>query len=316
MSCGTKVWSGAPLGTNQRLFFSNVTGTWAFAVQSNSVASNSDFPVAAGWSFICGRFDSGTATLFVNGVPGTGSQSVKAYTSYTLAGNFQIGSVSGLGTSVAPGLTVDDVYIYTSALTNQEILDLYESLNTPAPVATGTYSQVAHQFQRLRVNSSGDAINYYAANAQVQVVTGGAFALITQIDCTTDDCDPLSLRLRYSKNGGAFQEVPDVMGADLIAFYGAVPDQDLVNGTVTCCLSGALTANDGSTQLTAAAVPNVDLAQNASFVRRSVLKLGAATPGDVYCFKEYNQDGNAMDSVTPSAGACVTVIAMQAGGGF
>lgn len=182
------------------------------------------------------------------------------------------------------------------------------------PDPTGTFGQVAHQFQLLRT----PATNYRAANATVKVRAGGAVALITQVDCTGANCDSTSMRLYYSKNGGTFVQVPDTCESDGVCFYGT-PDADILSGTVQCCLTGALTENDGPTNTTSA-VSVIDLTQDASFVRRSILKFGESVVGgtDTFCFKEYHQTdiGNTLDSYTPSGGACVTIAPGAIGGGI
>jgi hypothetical protein len=149
------------------------------------------------------------------------------------------------------------------------------------------------------------------------VVVGGAVALVTQIDCTLANCDPTGVRLYYSKSGGAFLQVPDVCASDGVCFYGT-PDADVLSGTVECCLSGALTENDGPTNTTAAAIPLFDLAQDGSFVRRSILKFGSSvSAGDTFCFKEYHQtDLELNGGYTPSGGACVTIVGVSMGVGF
>jgi hypothetical protein len=180
------------------------------------------------------------------------------------------------------------------------------------PDPTGTFSQVTHRWQLLRT----PATNHGPLGSTVPVVVGGAVALITQMDCTGADCDSTSTRLYYSKNGGTFVQVPDACAADGVCFYGT-PDADVLSGTVTCCLSGDLTQNNGPTNTTSA-VSVIDIAQDGSFVRRSILKFGASVvSGDAFCFKEYHQTdiGNALDAYTPSGGACVNIVPMSLGGG-
>jgi hypothetical protein len=177
------------------------------------------------------------------------------------------------------------------------------------PDPDGTFSQVTHQFQRVRT----PATNYRGASATGKVIAGGAIALITQIDCTVANCDSTSLRLYYSKNGGAFVQVPDVCASDGVCFFGT-PDADVLSGTVECCLSGALTQNDGPTS-TNSDVAIVDLGQDGSFTRRSILRFGSSvTPGDTFCFKEYHQTdiGNPMNDYTPAGGACVNIAPVAA----
>jgi hypothetical protein len=104
--------------------------------------------------------------------------------------------------------------------------------------------------------------------------------------------------------------------SDGVCFYGT-PDVDIVSGTIECCLSGALTENDGPTNTSASAVPVFDLTLNSSFVRRSILKFGSSVAaGDSFGFKEYHQTDIALASYTPSGGACVTIVGVSLGVGF
>jgi hypothetical protein len=319
LEAATRTYFGSSLGTNQRFFLSNITGTWSVGVQSSTAASNSDFPVTAGWHYVCLVMNSGTdvATLYVDAVAGTGSQSVKSYTSFTLASDVTFGRASGFGDSVSGGVTIDEPRWYNAALAAEDIADLYAIWEPTSPTPTGTYTQVAHQWQLLRSPET----DYGAVSATVTVITGGAVSLVTQVDCTAADCDPTGLKLYYScalcDTAGTWLPVPDTASGDGVAFFGTVSDSAIVTGTVACCLSGALTANDGTTQLTAAAVPNIDMAQNASFTRRSVLKFATdVTAGRTFCFQEYHQTGVALATPTPSTGACVTIASPAIGVGF
>jgi hypothetical protein len=321
---------GSPIGTNQRFYLSwdsnGVAATWGMGVQSSGSSSvtPTEFAVTAAWTRVCMVFNSSTdtATLWVNGVKGAVSgASVKTYTSfYTLSGNVVIGTISGVSTSTA-GAAIDEFKLYTAALTDQEVADDYAAWEPASPTPTGTYSQVGHQWQLVRKKVDLTAQDYGAASATVPVVVGGAISLVTQIDCTVANCDPSGLRLYYScaacDTAGAWLPVPDVASGDGVSFFGNNADSDFVTGTVECCLSGALTENDGTTQLTASAVPIFDIGQDASFVRRSIIRFASSvTAGRTYCFKEYHQTDIAMDSYTPSGGACVTISSMSAGVGF
>lgn len=306
---------GAPRGTNQRFHIGRNGGTWGIGIGSSSHGVNADFPVAAGWAFLCVVADSASdmATLYVNGVAGTSSESVKSY-SHTLAGNFEIGT---LPTFLNGAVTVDEFRVYQSALSASDIADLYLAWEPSTPTPTGTYTQVAHQWQLLRVPET----DYGAPSATVSVIVGGAVSLVTQVDCTGSDCDPTGLKLYYScalcDTAGELLPVPDVPSSDGVSFIGSAVDVDVLTSTVECCLSGSLTENDGSTQLTASAVPLIDLAQDASFVRRSVLKFTTGvTAGRTYCFQEYHQTGVALATPTPSSGACVTIASPSIGVGF
>jgi hypothetical protein len=296
------------IGTNQRLYVSTHNSTWTIGIQSSSDATDGSIAVTAGWHRVCLNLNSGTdiATLYIDGTASTAG-GAKAYTSYTFASNFRIG---GPEFSTSPGATFDEFKIWQSVESCATDFAAWEQ-ESPAP--TGTYAQVTHQWQLLRT----PATSHGTAGATVAVVVGGAVALVTQIDCTLANCDPTGVRLYYSKSGGAFLQVPDVCASDGVCFYGT-PDADVLSGTVECCLSGALTENDGPTNTTAAAIPLFDLAQDGSFVRRSILKFGSSvSAGDTFCFKEYHQtDLELNGGYTPSGGACVTIVGVSMGVGF
>jgi hypothetical protein len=305
-------------GVNQRFYLSKVSGTWGLGMQSSG-HSATEFAVVAGWTRVCVVANSGTdtATLYVNGVAGTGSStSVKTYTSFTLAGNFKIGNDSPSDTSLRGETTIDDVKIWDTALTAQEVLDDYNSYGSP-PTPTGTLEQKTHRWYKLRKTEAGAADPHGAVGATVPVMNAGAVQLVIQVDCTTANCDPIAARLLYNRNGGTFNILPNTFGADLVRFYGATADSGVLSGTVTCCLSGALASNDGDTQFVADAIPVFDLDQDASITLRYAIAVDpSATVGDIYCFKLYSQEGVALTAYEPSAGACLTVVGPSSGVGF
>jgi hypothetical protein len=317
------VFSTNTTGTNQRFYIGWVGGTWGIGIQSSGFSSGSEFPVVAEWTRVCIVANSGTdtATLYVNGAKGATAQAVKSYTSYTLANNFRIGNESSFSVNYC-GCTVDSFVLYQSALSDQDVADDFSAWNASVPTPSGTFEQKTHKWQRLRKATNGSAVDLTVSGSTngitVTLPVGAAFGLVLQIDCTVANCDPTGLRIYYNLNGGTFFAVPDTAGADGIAFYGSTTDPDIVSGTVTCCLTGALTTNDGSTQFTASAVPVFDIGLNASIVLRSVLKLSSSvTAGSTYCFKGYHQTDLVLNGgYTPSGGACVTVEALAIGVGF
>jgi hypothetical protein len=308
------------VGSSQRYYLGRWAGFWGIASGTSSISASpsTQFAVTTGRTLICivGDATGDVATLWVNGVKGTGN-SVKAYTGFSLGGNLQIGATDY--TFLRGGHTVYEWWLFKSAESDQDMADLYAAWSQSSPTPTGTYEQKTHKWQRLRNTGAGAAEDFTQSGTTngitIDVVIGGAVALVTQVDCTLANCDPTGLRLFYNKNGGAFTRVPN-SGQDA-NFYGT-PDVDVVSGTIECCLTGALTENDGPTNTTTDAVPVIDLAQNASFVRRSIIKLGTGvSAGDTLCFKEYHQTDLALNGgYTPSAGACLTVGSHTAGVGF
>ncbi len=305
-----KIVFSADNGADQRMYIGWIGGTWGIGIQASGFTTGSEFPLVAEWTRLCLVMNSGTdvATLYVNGVAGTSAQVVKSYTSYTFASNFKV----GVGTFSVNygGSASDDLKIYQSALSASNITDDYQIWSQSTPAPTGTFEQKTHKGQRLRKTAGGSAEDYAVAGvtngATLSVMPTGALAIVVQIDCTVANCDPTGFRLRYRKNGtGSYIEVPNVCGSDGICFYGT-PDNDIVSGTVTCCLTGVLTANDGPTNTTADAVPLWDGALNSSFVRRSVLKFNAS-PGDYFELQEWHQTSLPMNTYTPSGGARINI---------
>ncbi len=303
-----EIYFGSTVGTNQRLYIGTFESTWQLGIQASSIGTTSNLAVTSGWHRVCLNLNSGTdtATLSIDGVAGTGEAS-KVYTSYSLASNFRIGSPF----DATPGTTYDEFKVWQSVESCATDFAAWEQVS-PAP--TGTFEQKTHKWQRLRKKVDLSADDFTATGVAngitIPVVIGGAVALITQIDCTGADCDPTGPRLYYSKNGGAITQVPDVCASDGVCFYGT-PDTDIVSGDITCPITGALDCNagDGPTNTSASAVPIFDLDEDASFVRRSILRFTATVaPGDTFCFQEYHQTGLPLDLVTPSDGACVRII--------
>jgi hypothetical protein len=245
----------------------------------------------------------------------TSGASVKTYTSHAWTGNLRLGAVANNATQFSPvNDTFNEFKLYTSVVS---CTDDYAAWETPSPAPTGTFEQKTHQWRKLRKTSGGAIESYGSAGSTVYVMVGGAAILDLQVDCTVADCAPLGVRLHGNVSSGTFIAVPDAFAAYNHSFYGVTSDSDILTGTVSCCLTGALTQNDGSTQFTSSAVPVFGLAQNGSIVLRYVIKVGpSATAGETHCFKAYSQDGNALDTYTPSAGACLTVIDVSAGIGF
>jgi hypothetical protein len=255
------------------------------------------------------------ATLWVNGQKGTGT-AAKSYTGFTLSGNFRVGGIDYA--FLRPGVTIYEFWLYTSAASDGDMADLYSAWSQASPAPTGTFEQKTHKWQKLRKATNGDAqditISGTTNGITANIVSGGAIEMVVQVDCTGANCDPTAVRPYFSRNGGGLLAVPDTAGPDNFSFYGSTSDTSVVSGSITCCLTGALTANNGTTIFTASAIPSFDLAQNASIVIRYAFKLTtSATVGDQYCLKMRHQTDVALNTYTPSAGACFNVIARQAG---
>jgi hypothetical protein len=315
----SRAFFGSPTGASQRAVLVAVSGTWSMGIQASSGEVNNDFPVQAGWSLPCIVWNAGTdtATLWVNAVAGTGAQSVKTYTSHTLAGNITFGNASGFGTAIAPGADIDEIFVYPTALNQSEMTELYQSLIQPTPPPSGTREQKGHQFQKPYKKANGDPEDILTLNSETTVVRGGAIDLVVQLDCTTAACPSWGPRIQRSLDGGAtYAQINDVCGT--ICFRGVSGDTDLVSADVAACLTGALTDVSGPTNFTSAAVPSVALAEDECTVLRYKFTIDpAATVGQVIYLKVFDQNGNDLEaSATPALGAKLTVTEHGAGIGF
>jgi parallel beta-helix repeat protein len=314
----TRTFFGPQFGASTMLLLSRLSGNWQLGIQNNGLGDTTEFSVSAGWTRVCLNLDSGTdtATLYINGTAGTtAGASTKTYTSFSFTSNFRLGAVQDNLVAYSPvNDTFDEFILYTSVAS---CADDYAAWEEPAPSPTGTFEQKTHQWRKLRKTAGGAIESYGSAAATMPVMVGGAVILDLQIDCTVANCDPLGIRLLGNVNSNTFIAVPDAFASYNHSFYGVSGDPDILTGTVSCCLTGALTQNDGSTQQTSSAVPVFDLAQNGSIVLRYVIKIGpSATAGDTHCFKAYSQEGTALDTYTPSAGACLTIVSPSTGIGF
>ena len=308
------VW-GVPTGTNQRfLFYRHSGNTWRMSIGATA-GTVSEFPVVSGWTHVCVKAHptGDIATMYINGVAGTvsGASVISGYGSYTFAGDLRFGLPSGFGTSLSGVHILEDAYIYT---TDVSCTDLYNAgqPESETPMAV----QATHQWQGVYVTGAGVAENRGAADAQRTAVKGGVAALMVQINCTGGDCGAVQPRFRYNINGGSFTNVvPDSPTADGVSYWGASLPSGLNNGAADGPISGALTHTDGVTLITSAAIPTITMLDDTSYTLRGIFVIDAAV-NDVVCFKIYDQGGSELASYTPAAGACLTVIAPQATGGY
>jgi len=294
---GTYTVFAPPIGSNQRLALVAVDGTWNFRVQATAANPNTEFPVTAAWTRLCLVVNSGTdtATLHVNGVPGTSSESIRTYTSYSLAGNFDIGRVSG--TTNGFGFAIDDFKLWTSA---ESCASDYAAWNPPSG-GTGTLSQVAYQFYLLRQNPAGSLVKLPSSSSVVstplRAMTGSVLNLEIQTNCdNVSDCDPFSQSLQYDVNASDSWTGIAENCAIKVCFYGTQDNDPAIDsGIPTCPLSGVLNCVDGGTQRTAAAAATIDMAQNNSTVNRYTIKLNTSA-GDVLRFRLVNQNGTVLNT--------------------
>lgn len=308
------IWGTAIGSTQQFIFYRHSGNTWRMLIAGQG-GTASEFPVVAGWTHGCIKMNptGDIATMYINGVAGTtsGASVISSYGSYTLASDLRFGLPSGFAANLSGAHIYDDAYIYT---TDVSCTDLYDAGQPSTGSAMAV--QATHQWQGVFTASGGSAENRGAADAQRTVVKSGAASIMVQINCTGGDCGVVQPRFRYNVNGGSFTNVvPDSPTADGVSYWGASLPSGLNNGLADGPISGALTHTDGITLTTSVAIPTITLLGDTSYTLRGIFLIDAAI-NDVVCFKIYDQGGSALTSYTPTDGACLTVIAPQAAGGY
>lgn len=309
---GTRTYAGFSLGTNQRLHIATSGSVWGLGIQSSAFSGTSNLSVTSGWHHVCLQMDSGTdiATLYVDKIAGnSGTQAQKAYTSYTTSSVLVFGRPIGF-TSLAPGGVYDDAVVYASLV---DCTTLYEVREPSSSGSGGTLTQAAHQWEIPATLLTGGVASYGPMSSTVRAPKGAILALRTQVDRTVSAGSAFATRLWVSHDGGAVQLLTDTPTSDGVSFIGTGADPSIYQGEATCCLTGALTANHGTTQITSGALPTYDAGLNQSYTRRSVIKFTDTASG-TYCFFERDQTGVALNGgAVPTEGACVTITEKAAG---
>lgn len=278
---------GTEIGTNQRGYLAAALGTWVVGRQTvnTTTAGPSSLAVTEGWNHLCARWDSATdtVTLYKNGVAGTGG-ATGSYTSYTFPANFEA-PILGTGfPSTVTETIYDDTQIFTSL---QDCAALYAAWNAPPPAAVGTLAQVAIQFQGVILDTTGNPIVIGPAVQSIEVPAGGGVVLLFQVHCTNvADCDTTAFKLTYTKNSGStIQQVPGSETADGTWMWGVTTEGHLNNGIRSTRLTGSCAVTDGSTQLTSAQIPSVDLPQDGCVVLAYIVRVGSTQAGNYFDYK-------------------------------
>lgn len=220
---------------------------------------------------------------------------------------------SNLTDSRLLGNTANQTIVQT--LTNQSCT------NNVGAAASHVFTQAAFEFHYVRGTEAAPLALPYASapeNVNIFVRPGGSLRLRVALTCTTADCPPTGFFPRYSKNAGGYSNVvPDVYGADNIAFCGTSPDADIpANGMAsTDQLSTSGTFAAGALVRTSSAIPTVDVALNGKTELEYCFSLDTdTTTSDTYDIRVYQQDGTALNAytVTPR----ITIIGSAGASGF
>lgn len=312
--------AGVALGDNQRFYIRRDSDNiWDFATQSVVSPVNTEFPVVAGDTHVCVKFNptTDTATLYINGDAGTISgASVQSYTSYTFPSAFRFGLPSAdFSVTQSPPDIIDQAYIYT---TDVSCADIYAAWQPP--IQNPVVVQAGHQWQGVYL-AGGIAENRGAASEQRTIVKGGAAALVVQLECTGGDCGFISPRFHYNVNGGDFNNViPATPTADGVSMWGADAHAQLNVGPADGPIGSTPgTHSDGIWILSASTIPTFNMGNNTSYTIGATFKVDMPMPDPNnpprVCIKVFDQSGNPLSSYTPSEGACLTQKNATASGG-
>lgn len=197
-----KIFASTPSGSDQRLYFGvdgNYDDKWIINTQAGASGdelhsiSSASFDV---WSHFVAKFDgAGNMEMYINGV----SQGTETVDSYTTTGALSIGAL-GAGVLSISGL-IDDVMIFSRALTSDEITALYNgtSISHTSTLADGSHTYTAYAQDLAGNIATSDLINFSVViNATPNVPT-----LISPADAsyTTDTTPTLSVNYSDSDSG-------------------------------------------------------------------------------------------------------------------
>lgn len=305
---------GPPLGTDKRLYVSTSGGTWRIGVQSSNDGTAGDIAVTSGWHSVClvANSTTDTATLYIDGVASTSAGAVKSYTSFALAGNFDLGRISGVTTNAAAG-TYDDFLLYTSV---KDCAAIASAFNAGVSTPSGTFAQAAIQFQGVILDPTSTPIVIGPTVQTIEVSAGGGAVLLFQIHCQNiSDCSSTSFRLAYAKNGsGVWTQIPSI-DSDGTWMWGPSSDAHMNTGVRSARLTGSCTLTNGTTQVIPGATPTVDLPQDGCTVMAYIVRVGSTQAGNYFDYKLQFDGGVDLTSYTQTARLKV-VNPMASGIGF
>jgi hypothetical protein len=305
---------GAPLGTNQRFYISTSGGTWRLGVQSSNDATAGNIAVTSGWHNVCLVANSGTdvATLYIDGVASTSAGAVKSYTSYSLAGDFDLGRIADVTTNAAAG-TYDDFLLYTSV---KDCAAIASAFNAGVATPSGTFAQAAIQFQGVILDPTSTPIVIGPAVQTIEVPAGGGAVLLFQIHCQNiSDCSSTSFRLVYAKNGsGVWTQIPAI-DSDGTWMWGSSSDAHMNTGVRSTRLTGSCTVTNGTTQVIPGATPTVDLPQDGCTIMAYIVRVGSTQAGNYFDYK-LQFDGGVDLSIYTQTARLEVVNPLASGVGF
>lgn len=308
----SRSYFGSALGTNQRFYITTLDSTWRLGIQSSNDGTIGDIAVTSGMTHVCLKADSSTdiATLSINGVASTSAGSRKAYTSFALASNFELGRIGGVATGA--GGTFDKLYIYPSA---EDCAAIYAA-QLPLSSSTGTFTLQTYRFESGRLGVGGAIDTRTALDTALSLAEGGYAALHLQIRCdNVANCSSTAFPLYYSVDGGGYDyALDDVATSHGIRFYGSSSDDSLNRFIADGPLTGALSHTDGPTSMLSSHVSqSYTLAQNSSLTVRYLIYFGAGTANHTFRFRPKRGNGLSLDTYTVSPQ--VDVIPARAMGG-
>lgn len=271
-----RTFFGSPLGADQRLYLSMASGTLRMGVQGVNDGTATELSVDSGPQHVCMTVNATTdqVTLHKNGVASTAAGGVRAITSYTLSGDFELGRLPTL--TNGGNFTYRHFVIYQTV---EDCNDLYLATQGPPTDPPGVFSQTAVQAQDVFLPSAGGSptVLSYPNNTK-KVVKGGGVAWVFQLEC--DDCDETTFRLEARDNGaGGWFQVPDTPTAGNVYMWGADSNPFLNDFDINNRLTGSCTIITGTTILTASQVPNYTLPTSGCVMLRYIVRVTDTASG-------------------------------------
>ena len=159
-------------------------------------------------------------------------------------------------------------------------------------------------FEWYGAEDTGRSLQYRACGEDqgCEFPTHSRVLLRLKMVCSGGDCDPTTVTVRYSLEGGSYTEIPNVVATDKI-HYAACPNTPHLTDTTERLTAGSALFMSGKILGEQAALPNVDLDEDDATEFGYCIGWTGATVTDTYDFRLYTQSGGALDTytVTPRA---------------
>lgn len=171
--------------------------------------------------------------------------------------------------------------------------------NNIAGPPPATFTQTRYRFHFLNGTEASPTV-HAAENTSITLPRGAALRLRVKFR-TDDNPDAITFKLRYSKDGGSYTDLPDMVSTDLISWYGTTGASDIPEpGSATT----ELLTSDESTNVACAVIrsssdyPLLDFNNGETECEYIIQISNSVSIGTTYDFRVYKSDNVALDTYT------------------